>query len=188
MWRILVRFLMLFGLVLSACDMLPGAGDSTAEQPAMANPASKYCIEQDGRLEIRDEEEGQIGYCLFANDSECEEWAFLRGECVPGEDYQVWEVELPCENTTGFNPTEIGDKPTACWWNLNAGWSYQPWNHNLKSADEIIAAYQAARERNAVFFLNVGPRPFGDINPAEQHVLREIGTRLRSYTHVASNP
>lgn len=97
---------------------------------------------------------------------------------IPGEDYQVWELDLPGENTAGFNTTEIGDKPTACWWNLNAGWSYQPWNYNLKSAQEIVTAYKKARALGSLFFLNVGPRPFGDIHPEEQRVLREIGQRI----------
>lgn len=98
---------------------------------------------------------------------------------LPGEDYQVWELDLPGENKIGFNCTEVGDKPTACWWNLNAGWSYQPWNHTVKSAEEILATYQAVRDRDAVFFLNVGPRPFGDIHPEEQQVLRQIGRAIR---------
>lgn len=97
---------------------------------------------------------------------------------IPGEDYQIWELDLPGENTIGFNTTEVGDKPTACWWNLNAGWSYQPWNHALKSAEEIADVYRRVREKDAVFFLNVGPRPFGDIHPDEQRVLREIGTLI----------
>jgi alpha-L-fucosidase len=100
---------------------------------------------------------------------------------LKGEDYQVWELDLPGENTIGFNTTEVGDKPTACWWNLNAGWSYQPWNHNLKPADEIVAVYHSVRERDAVFFLNVGPRPFGDIHPEEQRTLRQIGELLRRH-------
>jgi alpha-L-fucosidase len=100
---------------------------------------------------------------------------------LQGEDYQVWELDLPGENKIGFNCTEVGDKPTACWWNLNHGWSYQPWNHALKSAHEIVSTMQAAKARGAVFALNVGPRPFGDIHPQEQNVLREIGQMLRQY-------
>ncbi len=96
---------------------------------------------------------------------------------LPGEDYQVWELDLPGENTIGFNCTEIGDKPRACWWNLNAGWSYQPWNHRVKSADEILNTYRAAQAKDTVFLLNVGPRPFGDIHPEEQAVLRQLGRR-----------
>lgn len=96
-----------------------------------------------------------------------------------GEDYQVWELDLPGENTIGFNCTEIGDKPVACWWNVNAGWSYQPWNHRVKSAEELLATYHAASARNAVLLLNVGPRPFGDIHPEEQSVIRQLGQRIR---------
>ncbi len=51
----------------------------------MPNPASQYCEEQGGRLEIRTAEDGsQSGYCIFADGSECEEWAYFRGECAPG--------------------------------------------------------------------------------------------------------
>lgn len=97
-----------------------------------------------------------------------------------GEDYQVWELDLPGENTIGFNTTEVGNKPTACWWNLNNGWSYQPWHYNLKSAQEIVAVYHKAQAMGSPFFLNVGPRPFGDIHPEEQRLLREIGQIIRS--------
>ncbi|MGC9393275.1 MAG: putative hemolysin [Anaerolineae bacterium] len=47
----------------------------------MANPASVYCEEQGGTLDIRDTDVGQYGVCVFADGSECEEWAFFRGEC-----------------------------------------------------------------------------------------------------------
>jgi putative hemolysin len=49
----------------------------------MANPASQFCVEQGYQSEIRDEAGGQVGYCLFPDGSECEEWAFYRGECAP---------------------------------------------------------------------------------------------------------
>jgi heat shock protein HslJ len=56
----------------------------TAETKAgMPNPASVYCEEQDGTVEIRTEEGGEVGYCVFPNGSECEEWALFRGECAP---------------------------------------------------------------------------------------------------------
>jgi len=57
-------------------------GEETADMP---NPASVYCEEQGGTLEIRtDASGGQSGVCIFADGSECDEWAFFRGECVPG--------------------------------------------------------------------------------------------------------
>ncbi|MEA3309436.1 MAG: DUF333 domain-containing protein [Chloroflexota bacterium] len=53
------------------------------ESVGLANPASVYCEEEGGQVEIRDEENGQAGYCVFPDGSECEEWAFFRGECTP---------------------------------------------------------------------------------------------------------
>jgi hypothetical protein len=50
----------------------------------MPNPASKHCVDQGGKVDIRDETGGQVGYCVFPDGSECEEWAFFRGECTSG--------------------------------------------------------------------------------------------------------
>lgn len=98
---------------------------------------------------------------------------------MQGEDYQVWELDLPGENTIGFNTTDVGNRPLASWWNINVGWSYQPWNHRLRSAEDILALHRKVRERNATFILNVGPRPWGDIHPDEQSVLRQVGQGIR---------
>ncbi|MCE5325157.1 MAG: alpha-L-fucosidase [Planctomycetaceae bacterium] len=99
----------------------------------------------------------------------------------PGEDYQVWELDFPGENTTGFNTTDIGTLPKAVWWNLNSGWAYNPGIHNVKDPQTILQAMGKARSTNSVFYLNVGPRPWGDIHPQEQQTLREIGKYVREY-------
>jgi putative hemolysin len=64
-------------------------GDSLSQEIGMPNPASVYCEEQGGTLEIREDSEGQVGYCRFADNSLCEEWAFFRGECLAGGIYPV---------------------------------------------------------------------------------------------------
>ena len=99
----------------------------------------------------------------------------------PGEDYQVWELDFPGENTAGFNTTETGTKPFAVWWNLNTGWAYDPAHHDVKSPETIVAALRKSRGRQATFFLNVGPRPFGDIHPEEQHAIRQCGQLVKRY-------
>ena len=66
----------------------PTAAPPSPTQPAVAlpNPASAHCGEQGGKLEIRTGTDGgQYGVCIFPNGSECEEWAFFRGECAPAE-------------------------------------------------------------------------------------------------------
>lgn len=76
-------------LVLSACSaQTPQPVTATATQDAtnIANPASVYCEEQGFELEIRAAQDGgQYSVCMFEDDSECEEWAYYRGECKPGD-------------------------------------------------------------------------------------------------------
>jgi putative hemolysin len=57
-------------------DAAPGGN-----QVGIANPASVYCVEQGGELEIASEAGGQVGYCHLQSGEVCEEWAFFRGEC-----------------------------------------------------------------------------------------------------------
>ena len=44
----------------------------------IANPASVYCIEQGGKLEIRKTANGEVGYCHLPDGRIIEEWAFFR--------------------------------------------------------------------------------------------------------------
>lgn len=52
------------------------------------NPASQYCVEQGGKLEIRNETNGQVGYCHLPNGQVVEEWKLFRdnqANCVAEE-------------------------------------------------------------------------------------------------------
>ena len=72
-------------LCLAACA--PSTAAPTAETgnaAGLPNPASVYCEEQGGRLEMRSDDTGAYGVCIFDDGSECEEWAYYRGECAPG--------------------------------------------------------------------------------------------------------
>jgi len=93
----------LSAIVLGACGGTPGAEPAIApteeasEEPAagLANPASVYCEEQGGTVEIRtDAEGGQYGVCVFDDGSECDEWAYFRGECQRG-DFEVASAPVP---------------------------------------------------------------------------------------------
>ncbi len=90
-WPALV-VLLLLPTMLSACFGIRQEVTPPAPQPAetpligMPNPASVYCEEHEGRLEIRTAADGgQYGVCVFADGSECDEWAYYRGECAPGQ-------------------------------------------------------------------------------------------------------
>lgn len=67
-------------------DQLMPPSTEPASQAALANPASVFCEQQGGKLEIRTAADGsQSGMCLFEDGSQCDEWAYFRGECAPGQ-------------------------------------------------------------------------------------------------------
>ena len=70
---------------------------TSVSQVHIPNPASVFCEEQGHRLEIRTTEDGsQTGMCIFENGSECEEWAYYRGECkAPGTQAPTAAPVLP---------------------------------------------------------------------------------------------
>lgn len=80
--------LMLAVLIISGCSVQPISMTTPEAAVGMPNPASQHCTDEGGRLEIRDEAGGQVGYCIFPDGSQCEEWAFYRGECAPAGGYQ----------------------------------------------------------------------------------------------------
>lgn len=65
----------------------PGiVGTATTGQTGLANPASVFCADSGGTLEMRaGDDGGQYGVCVFADGTECEEWALFRGDCAEGE-------------------------------------------------------------------------------------------------------
>ena len=51
----------------------------------LPNPAATFCEEQGGTGEIVTAADGsQSGVCHFPDGSVCDEWAFFRGDCAPG--------------------------------------------------------------------------------------------------------
>lgn len=64
------------------------------KQTQIANPASVYCEQNGGKLEIRTGPDGsQTGYCKFDDGSECEEWAYFRKECS-AENSNIMSVDI----------------------------------------------------------------------------------------------
>lgn len=108
---------------------LAGCGKSdinpiTEPEPmGMANPASVYCEENGGVLEMREEEAGQYGVCVFPNGSECEEWAFYRGECEPSIDDAIQNQQIiggdrdehDCLISAGYSWCEVTQKCQRLW-------------------------------------------------------------------------
>ncbi len=61
---------------LLAAALVTIAGISQAS--ALGNPASAYCTSVGGRLEIRKETTGEVGYCHLPDGRVVEEWQLFR--------------------------------------------------------------------------------------------------------------
>jgi len=80
-------FLGLALVSLTACSSVQHK-DSTPPKIGSPNPASQYCVEQGGKLEIRNEANGQVGYCHLPNGQVVEEWKLFhdnQANCVAEE-------------------------------------------------------------------------------------------------------
>jgi putative hemolysin len=82
----LVFALVLSTVLLAACTAAPTPAPAATPGVGLPNPASVFCQEKGGQLKIaRDAAGNESGLCLFPDGSQCEEWAFFRGECQPGQ-------------------------------------------------------------------------------------------------------
>jgi len=82
--KVLFTLFILVGIVLSA-SCSPSHNAATIE-PNLPNPASAFCEQNAGKLEFRQGASGGVaGICVFSDGSECDEWAYLRQECQPGD-------------------------------------------------------------------------------------------------------
>jgi len=93
----------------------------------------------------------------------------------PGEDFQMFEQDLPGENTRGWQGTFISELPLEMCLTINDSWGFNITDHNHKTAKELIHLLVNAAGRNANLLLNVGPMPNGLIQPEHQASLKAVG-------------
>ncbi|MEP7336471.1 MAG: alpha-L-fucosidase [Acidobacteriota bacterium] len=97
---------------------------------------------------------------------------------IPGEDFQMFEKDLPGANTSGFNTTEIGSIPLETCETINGAWGFNASDKKFKSTKDLIHYLVRAAGNNANFLLNVGPMPTGKIQPEFVQRLGEVGKWL----------
>jgi alpha-L-fucosidase len=97
----------------------------------------------------------------------------------PGEDFQMFEKDLPGQKTTGFNPDQtIGALPLETCETMNNSWGFNLQDKNYKSTKSLIQYLVKAAGFNSNFLLNVGPMPNGKIQPEFVSTLKEMGVWL----------
>ncbi|EDM34874.1 putative exported alpha-L-fucosidase protein [Pedobacter sp. BAL39] len=99
-----------------------------------------------------------------------------------GEDFQLFEKDLPGKNTSGFSgDAKIGDLPLETCETMSGSWGFNINDRNYKSVRQLVHYLVNAAGNDANFLLNVGPMPNGKIQPEFTDTLVSIGKWLNTY-------
>jgi alpha-L-fucosidase len=100
----------------------------------------------------------------------------------PGEDFMMFERDLPGQNTQGFNQTSVvTDIPLEMCETMNNSWGYNIKDREFKSTRQLIHTMVRAAGYGANFLLNNGPMPNGKLQKENIDTLMVIGKWLEKY-------
>ena len=98
-----------------------------------------------------------------------------------GEDFQMFEKDLPGENKSGLSFQEASEKlPVETCETMNNSWGFNITDTSYKSVKQLIHYLVKGAGRDVNFLLNVGPMPNGKIQPEFTDTLKAIGTWLQA--------
>jgi alpha-L-fucosidase len=96
-----------------------------------------------------------------------------------GEDFQMFEKDLPGHNTTGFSgESVVGDLPLETCETISGAWGFHINDRRYKSTRDLVQYLVRAAGYGANFLLNVGPMPNGRIQAEFVERLEEMGAWL----------
>jgi len=100
-----------------------------------------------------------------------------------GEDFQMFERDLPGENTTGFGTSahDVGKLPKEVCGTIAGSWGFQLIDRTRKSFREVLTFLVKAAGHGSNLLLNIGPMPNGEIQDYQQDRLKELGKWLTVY-------
>ena len=100
----------------------------------------------------------------------------------PGEDFQMFEKDLPGHNTAGFSgEAEIGDLPLEYADTISGAWGFNINDRRYKDTKTLVHMLVRAAGYDSNLLLNVGPMPDGRIQPEFAERLREVGAWLSAH-------
>jgi len=101
----------------------------------------------------------------------------------PGEDFQMFERDLPGQNTMGNDYTggKISDLPLEMCETMNGSWGFNLGDTLYKSSKQLLHTLIRASGYGANLLLNTGPMPNGKIQPENIDTLMVIGRWLEKY-------
>ena len=99
-----------------------------------------------------------------------------------GEDFQMFERDLPGENTAGFSEgQEVSILPLETCETMNKTWGYNIEDQQYKSTKTLIQLLVRAAGKNANLLMNIGPQPNGELPAAAVQRMKEMGEWMNQY-------
>lgn len=98
-----------------------------------------------------------------------------------GEDIQIFERDLPGENTAGLSGQDISQLPLETCLTMNRSWGYNVEDLKYLSSEELFRTLVRTAGKGANLLLNVGPQPNGELPNAQVERLKAIGQWLKIY-------
>ncbi len=100
---------------------------------------------------------------------------------LPGEDIQIFERDIPGENSAGWHKGAVSELPLETCQTMNGMWGYKIQDQNYKSDKVLIKYLLSTAGRNANLLLNVGPQPNGELPAEAVEKLKSMGEWLSVY-------
>lgn len=101
---------------------------------------------------------------------------------LQGEDFQMFERDLPGENTAGHSGgQEISQLPLETCQTMNGAWGYSVKDQNYKSTETLIQYLVRTAGKGANLLLNIGPQANGELPAAALERLKGMGEWLKVY-------
>ena len=98
-----------------------------------------------------------------------------------GEDFQMFERDLPGENTAGLSGQSVSQLPLETCETMNGMWGYKITDQNYKSTKTLIHYLVKAAGKNANLLMNIGPQPDGELPAVAVQRLQEMGEWMKQY-------
>ena len=101
---------------------------------------------------------------------------------IPGEDFQMFERDLPGENKAGLSSESvIGRLPLEMCQTMNGMWGYKVADLNYKSVKDLIHLLVRCASKGSNMLMNIGPRADGTLPDLSLDRLKGMGQWLRQY-------
>ena len=98
----------------------------------------------------------------------------------PGEDIQIFERDLPGENSAGLSGQSVSRLPLETCQTMNGMWGYKLVDQNYKTPETLIRYLVSIAGKGANLLLNVGPQANGELPAAAIERMKAMGEWLKA--------